>query len=438
MPTLPVSRAPRRLLSLAGSPLAVFGVVLFALLSAGTAPRTIISHAAARPFAIDYLAFDGAGRMVRDGDAGALYDTGAQQRVQSARSGAVDDRGAQYFAFLYPPVVAAAFAPLSGLTAAHGYLALVATLAGALALCGALLAKMTEGQTRGERCIFAACALGSAATCVALFVGQITPLLVLATLGALVAMRSSRPATAGLLLGLLCVKPHIALVALLIALSAGQRRVAAGIVAVTAVVVVVSLFVGGPEGVRGYIDLTRSVAGDPAVLGDSVRSEQNLFGLTATLLGIDHGFAVVVAQMLVGVAALGLVVRAVRATAYAGRELAMYVFAMGALLVIVASPHVQFYDLGFLLFPALFVAHRRSVATDAGLKRKLTGVLVLAFGFIEMAGMLASVGASVSAPVLVAALAGLCAWPRIEAWLSAAASAPGDSAHMATAARQAA
>ena len=121
---------------------------------------------------------------------------------------------------------------------------------------------------------------------------------------------------------------------------------------------------------------------------------------------------------------LGFVVRGVRKTVYAGRELATYTFALGALLVVVASPHVQFYDLGLLVFPALFVAHRRSVATDAGLRRALTGLLVLSFGWIEAAGMLASVGASVSAPVLFAALVGACEWPPIEAWLSAAASQP--------------
>lgn len=414
--------ALRRLLQVVGSPFAVFGIVMFAVLSAGSAPRTIVSHARAHPFAIDYLAFDGAGRMVRDGAASALYDVHAQQRVQSARSGAIGDRGAQYFAFLYPPVVAAAFAPLSGLPAAHGYLALVAMLTAALALCGLLLAKATEGQSRNERLMFGACAAGSAATCVAIFVGQITPLLVLAALAGLVAMRSSRPVTAGVLLGLLCVKPHIALVALLIAIAARQRQLAAGIVAVGAVVAAASVLIAGGDGVRGYVDLTRAVAGDPAVLGDSVRSEQNLFGLTATLFGIDHGSAIVVAQMIVGLVALGLVVRAVRTTAYAGRELVTYIFALGALLVVVASPHVQFYDLGLLLFPALFVARRRSAATNAGLRRALTGVLALSFGCIEVAGILASVGASVSAPLLFAALVGVCEWPRVEVWLSSGAS----------------
>jgi hypothetical protein len=407
-----------RALRFPGAWLAVLAVVLLAVGTALTAPVIVASHARAEPFAVDYLAFDAAGTFVREGHAGELYDVAAQRAAQSARAGDAAGHGVQYFEFLYPPVVAAAFAPLAALPVDRGYLLFALVVVAALAMSGRLLWRLTDELGLIERSVFVACALGSTATCMSVLVGQVTPLLVLAALGALVALRGSRPTAGGVLLGLLWVKPHFAVAALIVALLARQRRTAAAIAGVGAVFALGSLLIAGADGARGYVELTRSVAGDPAALGESMRAEQNLFGLVATLSGARGGAALVIAQALVGLAALGLVARAVPAAAYAGTDRLAFLFALGAMLVLVASPHVQYYDLAWLVFPALFAARRRSVARTEELRRSLTGLMALAALFVEIAAVLASVGVSVSAPVLVLLLVGLCEWPRLERLLS--------------------
>ena len=136
-------------------------------------------------------------------------------------------------------------------------------------------------------------------------------------------------------------------------LLARQRRMAASMLALGAVFVVGSLLIAGSDGARAYVELTRSVARDPAALGGSLRAEQNVFGFAATVAGVRGGTVLVAAQAVIALAALGLAARAIGSRAYAGTERTLYLFAIGALLVLVVSPHVQYYELAWLVFPAL-------------------------------------------------------------------------------------
>src|SRR6185295_2113997 len=94
---------PVRTLRFLGGWLAVMAAVLFAVGSAFTAPLSISDHASSVPFGVDYLAFDSAGSLVREGRSRDLYDVATQQRTQSERSGASGSVDVQYFEFLYPP-----------------------------------------------------------------------------------------------------------------------------------------------------------------------------------------------------------------------------------------------------------------------------------------------------------------------------------------------
>ena len=176
-----------------GAPLSVLAIVLLAFGSILTAPTTVVTHARATPFAIDYLAFDAAGSLVGEHRAGDLYDVAAQRTAQAARAGSTGDGGANYFEFLYPPVAAAPFAPLSVLPIEYSYLLFAVIIAAALGVSARLLLMLTADLWPIERRSFVVCVIGLTATCVALFIGQLTPLLVLATLGAAVAARGREP-----------------------------------------------------------------------------------------------------------------------------------------------------------------------------------------------------------------------------------------------------
>jgi hypothetical protein len=151
----------------------------------------------------------------------------------------------------------------------------------------------------------------------------------------------------------------------------------------------------------------------------SIASEQNVYGLIATLTGIRGGVGVMAAHVIIAAGATLLVFRAIANMRYDTQERVMFCGAVGSMLILVVSPHVQFYDLALLWLPALFVVHRVRDRNE-GARRAAYGLLVLAFFFVEIAGLLASARMSVSAPVLIAMLVALCNWSTVERVLFAA------------------
>jgi hypothetical protein len=408
---------PARLLRLAGSPLAILAMVLLAAGTFVTVPITVRDHWHAEPLSYDYLAFDAAGQMVIRGHSDHLYHIPAQKFVELVRTNG--GHGTPFFVFLYPPAVAAAATPLSGLSPNDGYLAFVGVMTATLAAGGVLMARLTSDLSRKARWIVTICALGSSALAISLLVGQLTPLLLLSVLSALLLLRADRAPLAGLCLGLLFIKPHLALIALIVALAARQRQLAAAMLGAGAVLTVASLAIVGLQGAQDYLSLTREAATHPAALSIAVPAEQNLSGLVATFFGIRDAASVAIAQAALAVVGLAIAVRAITRNPYAGAERALYVAGVGSLAAIVAAPHVQYYDLAFLLMPALFVAHRGETSGSPDLRRALRGLLVCSIVFVEAAGMLASAKLSISAPVLFGMLVLLSSWPRFEVYFTA-------------------
>jgi hypothetical protein len=100
--------------------------------------------------------------------------------------------------------------------------------------------------------------------------------------------RRGRALEAGLILGMLCVKPHFALAAMLLLFAIGQRKMLAGMVVTGAACVVAG---GAREPSRCLrVCLTAAAfvrgAGKPHI---NVRSEQNLLGLTSSFFDVYGG-----------------------------------------------------------------------------------------------------------------------------------------------------
>lgn len=317
-----------------------------------------------------------------------------------------------------PSPVAAAFAPFSWLGIGDGYLAFAGALLAALAAIGWLIARLAADLSRTSRLLLAVCALGSTAFSISVLIGQLTPLLLAAVLCALALLRAGRAGQAGISLGLLFVKPHFALVALIVALAAGQRKLCAWMAGAGALLAVASVAVVGLDGAADYVSLARAATSRPSTLHIHVAAEQNLYGLVATVSHVHGGAPAAIAQSATGLVALALAVRAVRRRPYAGTEGLLYAAGVASLLVLVAAPHVQYYDLAFLLVPAMFVAHRAEAAEDVALRGAIRGLLVCSAVFVEAGGMLAAVNVSISAPALFALLLLLCEWWRFEGYLA--------------------
>ena len=407
-----------------GHRLAILAVVLLAAGWAVTGPLSVARHASETPFRVDYLAYDAAATIIRRGDAPSLYDPQLQHDVEVERSGN-DERA--YLVYLNPPIVGAAFVPLSWLDARPAYVLTVVVMTVVMAAAAWIIYELAEEIPRRTRLIMVACIVGSTTVASALMSGQLTPLLLLIGALAMWAHRKGRPWLAGGLLGLLAIKPHFAVAVLILLLIARQRRLAAGIVAVAAVCAAASLAIVGLDGARDYVEILQRSFERPASLYIDVRSEQNASGLIALLFQVYRGPVVTVTNAVIAVLALALAYRAMNRASYTGRMRTHYVAALVAVVVCVTASHIQFYDLALLAFPALFIVER-SVVAPAAARPRFYGVLVLTVLWLEVAGILAGAKMSVSAVPLLLFTLMILDWPRFERWVIGVDAAPAEQA----------
>lgn len=409
------SNIARRTLVLLGSRLAILAVVLLAAGWAVAGPLAVREHARETPLRVDYVAYDAAGYLVRTGDAARLYDTDTQRATETRR---VPTTETSYFVYLHPPIVGAMFAPLSMLTPRQGYMVFAALLALAALTSGALIALTLRDMPVPVRAGAAICAAGSTATLSSILSGQITVLLLVDALVALVILRRGRPLTAGLVLGLLFSKPHIPFASLVLALALRQWRFFGGMAITGVAMLAASIAIAGPGALVAQGALLRQASSDPASLYIDVASEQNVRGLFA-LFHVYGGTGVVLVAAAVWLTAVTIAVFAVRRCPYTGADRIFYAAGIWPLLSLVASPHVQYYDLALLIFPAMFVL-RRSRQAPAEARPLFYGLLVALVLFVETAGMLAGARVSVSSVALALMLGGFACWPRLELWLTSA------------------
>jgi alpha-1,2-mannosyltransferase len=160
------------------------------------------------PTTTDFVSFYAAGKLALAGTAALAYDHVAHHAAEMAATAP----GIEYQFFFYPPVALLLCAPLALLPYLTSFIMFqTATLALWLVVARRILA--ARGWTW---CIPV---LAYPAVFWTIGLGQ-NALLTAALLGAVTLLIDTRPRTAGLLLGLLCYKPHLALLAP-IALAAG-------------------------------------------------------------------------------------------------------------------------------------------------------------------------------------------------------------------------
>ena len=187
-------------------------------------------------FGQDFMAFYGAGELVRTGRAAAMYDLdalGQAQREIAARAGyALAGDVAPWW---NPPFVALPFAPLAALLGFRAAL-LAWTLFGVacLVVAAALLARIVGEATplRRHRWLAVAALVAAPPTLQSLGHGQNTPLSLLLLTCTVLAWRGHRPIVAGFACTLLAYKPQLAAVvgvALLVTL--GWRVIVGAMVA---------------------------------------------------------------------------------------------------------------------------------------------------------------------------------------------------------------
>ena len=219
-------------------------LVLLALWQHGIITDTV------SPTASDFVSFYAAGKLALAGTPALAYDQAAHFAMEQRFTVA----GSPYQFFFYPPVFLLLFAPLALLPYYVAfYLFEMATLTGFLLTMRAILREpgwLWIGPVLAFPAIFWTFGLGQNAFLTASLFGGFTLLI------------DRRPALAGMLLGLLCYKPHFGLLAPVALVAGGHWR---AFLAAGATVAALVLLSGGLFGIETWQAYLTAFAGSDAV-----------------------------------------------------------------------------------------------------------------------------------------------------------------------------
>ena len=202
------------------------------------------------PTSTDFVSFYAAGKLALAGTPALAYDQAAHAAAEAAATAA----GIEYRFFFYPPVYLLWCAPLALLPYLVAFVLFqAATLAAWLLVMRRIL------QVQG----WAWCVPVLAFPAVFWTLGQgQNSFLTAALLGAMTLLLDARPAAAGVALGMLCYKPHLALLAPVALAAGGRWRTFAAAAATVAALVGLSVALFGVQTWRDYLT---ALAGSQAV-----------------------------------------------------------------------------------------------------------------------------------------------------------------------------
>lgn len=231
----------------------------------------------AAPASSDFIAFYAAGKLALAGTPVLAYDRATHAAVENA----VAHAGIVYQFFFYPPVFLLLCAPLAFLSYPAAFAAFITASLGAWLLvmrrilrqpgwtwCIPVLAYPSVFWTLGQ--------------------GQ-NSFLTSALLGGMTLLLDSRPVVAGVLLGLVCYKPHLALLVPIALAAGGYWRTFIAAAVTVAVMVALSFILFGMETWHAYL---HAIAASGAVY-ESGRIDLNAFVTpygAARVLGFGASF----------------------------------------------------------------------------------------------------------------------------------------------------
>lgn len=345
-------------------PRIVASVVLLALVG-----LVLTAHGAVdsrgEPIGTDFSNFWSASKLALMGEPAAVYDMARQYAVQKQEFGPQTG----FYPFFYPPIYLLICYPLAALP----YLTALAIW---IAITG--YAYLAVVRRIGDGVVGLVPILAFPAVFVTVGHGQ-NALLTTAILGAAALSLDRRPVVAGMLLGLLAFKPHLAVVAPLMLLAAGRWRAFAASALTACALALLSLGIFGLDAWKAFI---ASAPAAKAVLDDKMMAAEKLQSIFGAVRVLGGGAALAyVAQAAVALPLLGALLVVAR------RSLSGV--AIGALVATAAaltSPYFLDYDLALLAIPLAW-------ATAQGVKNGFLpwekSILVLAFALPAFSRVLA-------------------------------------------------
>jgi len=318
----------------AGWQIGILGMALSLMILGAYFGQALTEIARGEPIPpIDFIVFWGAAKLAAAGEALAAFDIARLE----ASHGAISPN---WLPWVYPPGFLAALEPLGHLSFGTAWMAFTAVSLGAYWLALRPFA--------GALPVWLALAFAPALW-PAVMLGQTTLLWMAGLLGALWALRDQRPILAGVLIGLLTLKPQLGILLPVVLLAIGAwRAIAAAIVTALALAAVGTLAYGAAYW-PAFLEMGRIHAGVLTEDVERVHLMPSVYAAVAGRLGAPT--LALVLQWGLTLAAAVILWLAWRGTGV-GRDLRM---ALLVAAIPLSTPYLWYYDTAFSALTALFL-----------------------------------------------------------------------------------
>ena len=303
---------------------------------------------------VDFRAFYSAGQMLLAGVGADFYDPMTQYLWQSKF---VEMSSlSQLLVFLNPPFVVVPFALVAMLPMSAAYLVWATVNVILLAIVCYLLVEMLADA--GHRAQYAVLVLAVLflPVIVTLMQGQLSFLLMIGLLMSWRAFQAGKELESGLWLGLLLVKPQLALVPALVMLWQRQWRALAGLTLAGAVSLAISLFLVGWSGLKGWARGMAVASGWGDMYGIHPQRTYTWRGILHRLLGTDNAGEVMIWWLAGSMVALALLFWVWRRRVGVKIPPSDIQWALLVIVMLFVSPHTYIHDLSLLLIPGALIA----------------------------------------------------------------------------------
>jgi alpha-1,2-mannosyltransferase len=316
----------------------------------------------------DFTIFYTGARLLRNGQAYALYNLATQYRMQLTFTHVPIRQGP--LPFNHPPFEALLFVPFTLLGYWPAYLLWTALNLIMLAVSVTLLGRHFPRFTAVPPLILGLGATAFYPVTMGIIQGQDMILLLLLFVLAIIRLDRGKDAAAGALLAACLFRPQLA-VPLVVLLAIRRWRVLLGFVPVAFVLAGISVAIGGWRGPLDYARFVLRLEGTPIARAFGPESVPNLRGLVEELVPKFRASGPLIALLICASSVLVLFVALRRV--HTGRDSIIHLSSLAAVTTILVSFHALVYDLCLLLPLSLCLLSR---TLDVGEKGKKTDARV--------------------------------------------------------------
>ncbi len=317
----------------------------------------------------DFFSFYAAARLFLARGGSAVYDLALQSTYQDQITAQWAPLKFVLLPYIHPPYVTPLLAPLGLLPYRQAYVAFGLLNLVLIALVIALLVRSTN-LPRFQAAMLGALALGYLPLFVVLLQGQTDMLVLLPLAGAYLAWIRGRTGWAGVFTGLAMIKPNLLLILPVLFVARREWRAVAGLLAVSAALVLTAFLISGHGEFATYVGLVSGWAAGSNQAWPI--TGQTVYSLRGALEAMPGGRLPALAVLTVLLILVGL--------ALSWRpHVARLDFALAVAAGVALSPYQNLHDLSLLVLPGIVLA---DLAAHRRIGHPGAAILVLALAYL--------------------------------------------------------